>query len=210
MQIVKMPIPRRGVLKGAGALGVALLSPKLPIWSLAEAAPNARAPAMFVSLSSTLVGVPATFLEPQVIQDNYSTADVFYGLERLAGTAAVDALLVAWEGFPPGDPPSLKAEKLLTTGPRVRRDDAAGTFSRLTMLAWLYGVWYGGTEVTRNPAAAGFITDPEYRQDFIVSGRAYKNSWIWRIAQAHPMGFSQFNFGSWASAPPSLADYGIT
>lgn len=210
MPIDKLPIPRRNILAGAGALGVTLLAPKLPLWSLAEAAPVANAPASFRALSSALLGVPETSLEPLVQQDNYSTADVFYGLENLAGAAAVQAMLSEWNSYPPGMPAQVRADRLLKGTGTVLRPDAVGTFSRLTMLSWLYGVWYGGTEVQRNSAATNFITDPAYRQDFIISGRAYKNSWIWRIAQAHPMGFSQFNFGSWASPPPTLTNYGIT
>ena len=209
MPIDQLPIPRRNILAGAGALGVTLLAPKLPLWSLAEAAPAVRAPASFTALSSALVGVPEKSLEPLVQQDNYSTADVFYGLENLAGAAAVQTMLAEWESYPPGMPAQVRADRLLKSG-TVLRSDAVGTFSRLTMLAWLYGVWYGGTEVQRNSAASRYIVDPAYRQDFIISGRAYKNSWIWRIAQSHPMGFSQFNFGSWASPPPTLTDDGIT
>ncbi len=188
MPIDQLPIPRRNILAGAGALGVTLLAPKLPLWSLAEAAPAVRAPASFTALSSALVGVPEKSLEPLVQQDNYSTADVFYGLENLAGAAAVQTMLAEWESYPPGMPAQVKADRLLKSG-TVLRPDAVGTFSRLTMLAWLYGVWYGGTEsATRNSAASRYIVDPAYRQDFIISGRAYKNSWIWRIAQSHPMG----------------------
>jgi hypothetical protein len=212
MQIVKLPIPRRGVLKGAGALGAVLLAPKLPLWSLAEAAPRAAAPPQFLQLSSALLGISANSLDSatQAKQDDLSTSDVFYSLETLAGPSGVQALIEAWNNFPPGMPNVERAARMLQILETQRfRPDAVGTFARLTMFAWLFGVWYGGTETTRNPIAAQWITNPDYQQDFLISGRAYKNGWIWRIAQAHPMGFSQFSFGSWASPAPSLSNYGI-
>lgn len=211
MQIIKLPIPRRTVLKGAGALGAILLAPKLPLWSLAEAAPVASAPPQFLQISSALLGIADEALEPVrtgATQDNLSTSSVFYSLETLAGPLAAQEMIAVWNSFPPDMPYYQRARALLGSGTTIR-PDAAGTFSRLTMLAWLFGVWYGATEINRNPRAELYISNPAYRQDFLISGRAYKNGWIWRIAQAHPMGFSQFAFGSWASPPPTLTEYGI-
>lgn len=204
-------IPRRGILKGAGVLGGILLAPKLPMWSLAEAAPSARAPASFTDLSSTLLGIAPTVINPTVKPDDISLSDVYYDLGNIAGAAAMNALIAEYDRLVgSSNPPSVIARVLLTEAGGTLRPDAIGTFARLTMLMWLYGVWYGGTEVSRNPQAPTYITDANYRVDFIVSSRAYKAGWIWRIAQSHPMGFSQFNFGSWASPPPTLADYGIS
>ena len=31
--------------------------------------------------------------------------------------------------------------------------------------------------------------------------------WIWRILQAHPMGYSMMRFGYWANKPPPLERY---
>jgi hypothetical protein len=206
-------IPRRTILKSAGVLGTVLLAPKLPLWSLAEAAPSRRAPDNFAAMSSTLMGVPFRSLQPIIEQDNIPMSDVYYNLCMIAGPAATTALLAQYDQFVGfGLNAQTIANFLLTTGgvPPRPNLDSNGTFSRLSLLAWLYGVWYGGTEIARNPAAAAYITDPDYHQDFLVSGRAYKNGWIWRIAQSHPMGFSQFNFGTWATDAPTLRQYGVT
>lgn len=203
---------RRGILKSAGVLGGILLAPKLPMWSLAEAKPLNKAPADYLGASSALLGIPVSELDPVLKQDDISLADVYYGLANTAGPMALANMLSYYRFLADrGDTPQQIGQALLSQGGdgTTARDDPIGCFARLTMLQWLFGVWYGGTEVARIPNSTGSITDAAYRTDFIVSGRAYKSGWIWRIAQSHPMGFSQFNFGSWASEPPSLADYGI-
>jgi hypothetical protein len=206
-------LQRRGILKSAGALGTILLAPKLPMWSLAEAKPLRKAPPDYLGASSALLGVPESALDPILKQDDISLADVYYGLAEIAGPDGLGQMLSVYRVFlEQGYSAQEIGQRLLS----INGDGAlptpspAACFSRLTMLQWLFGVWYGGTEVDRMPVSSGYITDPAYRTDFIVSGRAYKSGWIWRIAQSHPMGFSQFNFGSWASVPPSLDDYGIS
>ena len=73
------------------------------------------------------------------------------------------------------------------------------------MLMWLYGVWYGGTETARMPDAAAVI-GADHRTDLVVSVRAYRNGWIWRLAQARPMGVAG-EPGSWAEAPRPRDDF---
>jgi hypothetical protein len=198
--------PRRSVLKGAGALSSILLAPKLPLWSLAEAKPAASAPTDYVNLSSDLLGIAAATINPSVSEDDVFLADVFYSLGLQAGPGSMQDMLTIYGRL--SGTAAQKAQAMLVAPGGGIRTDPAGIFARLTMMCWLFGVWYGGTEVSRNYIAARYIAAP-YQNDFIVSARAYKAAWIWRIAQAHPMGFSQFNFGSWASPPPSLTDYGI-
>ena len=93
------------------------------------------------------------------------------------------------------------AGRLLADGGRPRADDV-GALARLTMLMWLYGVWYGGTETARMPGSAAVI-GPDHRTDLVVSVRAYRNGWIWRLAEARPMGVAGAP-GAWAQAPPGL------
>ena len=41
----------------------------------------------------------------------------------------------------------------------------------------------------------------------IISPAAYTQGWTWRVAQAHPMGYSELRFGYWAQDPLPLDDY---
>lgn len=198
-------ISRRKLIGSAGAMGAAMLVPGLPLWAKAEEAPAETAPADFVGASSALTGIDTVDLTPTVAQDGVWLADQFYSLLFEAASGPALGLTYDYAQYvAQGYSPQQIGQLLLTDGQGGPRMDATGTGARLTMLMWLLGVWYGGTEATRMPYSARFIVDT-YRHDLVVSARAYKNGWIWRFAQAHPMGFSNFNFGSWADQPPSLS-----
>ena len=199
-----MTITRRSVIRGAGAAGSLLLAGGLPLWARGEQAPDEPAPADYVRLSAALLGVDAARLEPDARAGEAPLADTFHALCREAAPAALDALVAAYgAAAADGDGPPAIARRLLADG-REPRPDAVGALARLTMLMWLYGVWYGGTETTRMPAGAEAV-DPDHRTDFVVSVRAYRNGWIWRFAQARAMGVAGAP-GAWAEPPPSLAE----
>ena len=61
------------------------------------------------------------------------------------------------------------------------RPDGVGALARLTMLMWLYGVWYGGMETARMPGSVSLPRLPAQRTDAVVSVHAYRNAWIWRV-----------------------------
>ena len=209
-----MTLTRRSIIRGAGATGSLLLAGGLPLWARGGQPPDEPAPADYLRLSSALLGVEAARLEPEARGGETPLADTFHGLCREAAPAATAALLTAWrEAAPRGvtagaaarvaaDPAA--AGRLLADGARPRAD-GVGALARLTMLMWLYGVWYGGTETARMPAS-GEAIDPDHRTDLVVSVRAYRNGWIWRIAQARPMGVAGAP-GAWAEAPPGLAEF---
>ena len=41
----------------------------------------------------------------------------------------------------------------------------------------------------------------------MISPKAYTQGWVWRVAQAHPMGYSDMQFGYWTREPPPLSDF---
>jgi hypothetical protein len=40
----------------------------------------------------------------------------------------------------------------------------------------------------------------------VLTPAAYTQGWAWRVAQAHPMGYSELRFGYWADQPFSLSE----
>lgn len=197
-----MTFTRRSIIRGAGAAGSLLVAGGLPLWARGEQPPGEPAPADYLRLSSTLLGVEAARLEPDARAGETPLADTFHGLCREAAPAATAALLAAWrEAAPRGEAAPAAAGHLLADGGRPRTD-GVGALARLTMQMWLCGVWYGGTETARMPASAGAI-DPGHRTDFVVSVHAYRNGWLWRFAQARPIGVAG-EPGAWSEAPPSL------
>ena len=204
-----MLLTRRTVMQGAA--GSLLLVGGLPVWARGEQPPDESAPLDYRRLSAALIGADPARLEPEARAGEVALADAFHALCREAAPDATAALLAAWrEAAPPGGPaPGGEAEagaagRLLTGGGRPR-EDGIGTMARLTMLMWLYGVWYGETETARVPDSAGVI-GPDHRTDLVVSVRAYRNGWIWRLAQARPMGVAGAP-GDWAETPPGLDEF---
>jgi hypothetical protein len=202
-------IDRRSVLK-SGLFGV--LMPNLPIWPTDAVAqtidPEARA--NFVALSQALTGIPATALDPVVAPDDASMVESYFDVLNTVNSAAFQALLkrYASDSSAGATDPDI-AKKYLGENKATLPTDATGTFSRLTVLLWMFGVYYGGTEIALNPIASDGAIPAPYNRDYVVSARAYSEGWIWRIGQTHPMGISRFGYGSWGAPPPSLADYGI-
>ena len=210
-----MTLTRRSIIRGAGAAGSLLAAGGLPLWARGEQPAGEPAPADYLRLSSALLGVEAARLEPEARAGETPLADTFHGLCREAAPGATAALLAAWREAAPrgaaaagaaasGAAAPAAGGRLLADG-GLPRADGVGALARLTMQMWLCGVWYGGTETARMPASAGAI-DPGHRTDFVVSVRAYRNGWLWRFAQARPIGVAG-EPGAWSEAPPSLDEF---
>ncbi|MEX0164877.1 sorbitol dehydrogenase [Pseudomonas brassicacearum] len=149
----------------------------------------------FVGLSSALIGISADRLAPQIdpvglppIFLDYVTARV--PSDVLSALLSQYATLVA-EHLPPDQ----IAQQILKFNmqPTIPRTVLT---ARSIMKLWLLGVWYQPFDM------APFKKD----DSAVVSDQAYIHSWAWKIAQAHPMGYSESFFGYWNSAPSSLED----
>ncbi len=200
-----MTLTRRSIIKGAGAAGSLLLAGGLPIRTEAEQPVVQTAPDDYVRLSSALLGVEPSVLEPPPRPGVPSLADTFHALCNEAAPVALAALRAEFSAVAAGGsaPPAV-ARRLLESGGSPR-PDGVGALARLTMLMWLYGVWYGGMETTRMPGSAAFL-DPAHRTDMVVSVHAYRNAWIWRFAQTSPAGVAGAP-GAWSEPPPDLARF---
>ena len=143
----------------------------------------------FIDLSSALTGLASDKLAPQIDPINLSPL-FFATAEQGLGTAVLSSLLEQYATLKSqGKTPDQIAAAVLAN---PTSQTALG--SRSIMKLWLLGMWY-------QPFDQG---DQHTGDQHVVSDQAYKESWAWRIAQAHPMGYSQFHFGYWAEQPPSL------
>jgi hypothetical protein len=73
--------------------------------------------------------------------------------------------------------------------------------ARSIMLAWYLGAWYDPDVLQTYDSPKPPDAAIPFR---IVSPAAYTQGWTWRVAQAHPMGYSDLTFGYWSKAPPPL------
>jgi len=77
--------------------------------------------------------------------------------------------------------------------------------ARSIVLMWYLGAWYDPDDlkILAEPPAS----PPEVSHK-VISAKAYTQGWVWRVAQAHPMGSSDMQFGYWQRKPnPERPDF---
>jgi hypothetical protein len=142
----------------------------------------------FVNLSALLTGIAADKLAPAL--DPKNVKQIYYDYIDAQDSAAFQQLLSIYAANA-AQPPATIADILFN------QSGASICFlARSVMLAWYLGSWYAPADL-----AQGLPTN------VVISSIAYTQGWSWNVAQAHPMGYSNFQFGYWASTPPSLSDY---
>jgi hypothetical protein len=85
-------------------------------------------------------------------------------------------------------------------------DVDAKYLARSIVLMWYLGAWYDPAEL--KALRKDLPTDPTRIPKFeVVSPKAYTQAWALRVAQAHPMGFSEMQFGYWTRPPNPRTDF---
>lgn len=77
----------------------------------------------------------------------------------------------------------------------VQANDDTKYLARSIVLMWYLGAWYDPVELFKAPVDGKFIPFK------VISSKVYTQGWVWRIAQAHPMGYSDMQFGYWSRLP---------
>jgi hypothetical protein len=77
-------------------------------------------------------------------------------------------------------------------------DDNTKFLARSLVLLWYLGSWYKPGDLKTNSATPGTraVTPSE-----VVSAKTYTQGLIWQIVGAHPMGYSNLQFGYWSRDP---------
>jgi hypothetical protein len=91
-------------------------------------------------------------------------------------------------------------------------DDDTKFLARSIVLLWYLGSWYKPGDLKTNSATPGTraVTPSE-----VVSAKTYTQGLIWQIVGAHPMGYSNLQFGYWsrdprdASNPAEKSNFGL-
>jgi Membrane bound FAD containing D-sorbitol dehydrogenase len=173
-----------------------------------------------VAAGTMATAIGATQLAEPAVADDAADLDLFVKLS--AALTGIDALLLA----PARDPLQIKrayfkqaksdpAFERLMQIVRANQTDPVGAaeiimnnndpkikyLGRSIILAWYLGAWYSPLALAQTPPPASGL------QFTIISPTAYTQAWAWRVAQAHPMGYSEFRFGYWSDEPPSIDDF---
>lgn len=190
---------RRTVLAGAAAATAAVSIGATDTPVTAQTADDMVA---FVELSAALTGIAAGKL---------ATANFDTKAPTPPNSDPVDIKRVYFDRASKARPPFFRrllqivrdAQKL----PEPRRPDAiieqvAATsetkyLARSIVLMWYLGAWYDPGDL-QNAAELPDHPAPPFK---VISSKAYTQAWALRVAQAHPMGFSEMQFGYWARPP---------
>jgi len=143
----------------------------------------------FVKISAALTGIHEKKLAPDV--DPVQVKHDYFNQAK--SDPGFGALMQIARDTPDADS---AAEKIMNNA-----DPQIKYLGRSIILAWYLGVWYEPTVLAQVPAP--FPVNPLK----VVSPVAYTQGWVWRVAQAHPMGYSEQRFGYWSDEPLSLGDF---
>jgi hypothetical protein len=147
----------------------------------------------FVELSAALTGVDPKKLAPDVDPINVKQ-ELFDKARTEAGDTFAQALAIAGN-----TPANILGDVLLNQSGEDLR-----FLCRSIMLLWFLGQWFAPADLKRyagpNPPVSPIPTE-------VISSKAYTQGWIWKVAQSHPMGYSDWRFGYWNSQPPPLNDF---
>jgi len=176
---------RRVILIRAAA--VATSAAIAPLATTRSLAADADAMPLFIRMSVALTGLPEGKLNPK---RNTLRVNVTL-LDRASADASFTQLLKICR-----DNPQLSGDAL-AKAIFAQADERGSRLARSIMLSWYLGAWYQPDSLKEAP----------FLPYEVPSSDAYTQAWAWRVAQAHPMGYSEFFYGYWNGDPIPLADY---
>jgi hypothetical protein len=155
------------------------------------AADDAADLGLFVKLSGALTGIDEARLAPPV--DPIQVKHDYFNQAKL--DPAFDSLMQIIRADPAN--PTAAADKVMNNAdPRIKY------LGRSIILAWYLGAWYEPKTLQQPPPPI-----PPVPAQKVISPAAYTQAWTWRVAQAHPMGYSELRFGYWSDDPAALNDF---
>ena len=196
-------VSRRAMLAGAVATTAAAAVGASDIPAYARTAdPNAGPEMMaFLVLSHALTGIKLSSLAPEitvntvdVLQsdpgvDPFNIKNDYFNWINACAAPAFERLLQIAKDHPKSTTDIIDA---------VNAGDDTKFLARSIVLLWYLGSWYKPEDLKKS-LAPGAPRVPIPSQ--VVSAKAYTLGLVWQIAQAHPMGYSNLQFGYWSREP---------
>ena len=153
----------------------------------------------FVGLSAILTGYDANVIAPKVdpLEDNsiaqqylrlmLARADNEIFLQVLALTGSIMSSMPDPAGDPWSWTDAIKQQVTEQVKSLILVDDDMASMTRRMTRLWYLATWY--------------TNEPPDGEGLVVSMEAYQQGLAWPTFQAHPMGYSELDFGYWAAAP---------
>jgi len=189
----------------AGAVATTAVAAVLPLATAAYAADPATDMIAFLLLSEALTGVSRQTLAPELVEDKNEILNSDPGVDPIN----IKNTYFKWIG---DHDPTSSFGKLLQLAkdnrqslgniiPKVNGSaDDMVCLARSIVLLWYLGSWYEPDDLKNK------VASPRVK---VVSPRAYTQGLVWRVAGAHPMGYSNLQFGYWSRDPRDPSSPGL-
>src|SRR5262245_59000244 len=182
-------VTRRTVVGGAAVAGAATAIGTVPAAGQVQADIED-----FKAISEILTGIKATSLvtgDPIKIHLVYAqkamTDPDFQGV--------FPQLLTAYRNNKDKKPDEIADALLNKSGTDVRY------LARNIIIAWYMGSWCRKKDLMDYDAPPPDRLPRNQISHTVISPAAYTQGWVWRVAGAHPMGYSDLRFGYWGQDP---------
>lgn len=196
--IPALKISRRAMV--AGMVATTAVAAILPLSNSAFAQTSDEDMVAFLVLSAALTGVDIHTLAPEFSRGSGDILSSDPGIDpiniksayfRQAKTAAAfDKLLqIAKDN-------RLSQNDIIA---KVNASDDTKFLARSIVLLWYLGSWYDPDGLNRASNHPESVDGPITQK--VLSPKAYSQGLVWLIAGAHPMGYSNLQFGYWSRNP---------
>jgi Membrane bound FAD containing D-sorbitol dehydrogenase len=211
-------ITRRALLSGmtataaTAALGSILALPPLALADTPESPEQT-----FSKLSASLTGIDQKILGPGV--DPLGLNHEIFAKVNEKNSATLQTMLEKFRAAGTDEERTAAVASMMAK-PAAGDDQTEKTrfLGRSIILAWYLGAWYEPEDLKRRfyePALKDQTHYSSYRRysksvlipHIVLSPNAYTASLVWRAMQAHPMGYSNLQFGYWAQNPPGINSF---
>lgn len=207
-------VSRRTMLTGAVATTAVVAALPFSGSNVAQAADaNAHADMVaFLLLSAALTGVRVVTLAPEFPEfkpgtdpkiilssdpgvDPFNVKDDYFAKIQARDATTFKGLLGIAKSHP------LSASDIVAAVQQA--SDDTKLLARSIVLLWYLGSWYDPDDLRRGASPPGTRT---FVASGVLSAKAYTQGLVWKIAQAHPMGYSNLQFGYWSRLPKDPND----
>jgi hypothetical protein len=190
-------VTRRGVLAGAAAATAAVSIGASDTPATAQAANEM---VTFVQLSAALTGIAARKLATPNFEapvPNSDPVDIKREYFQQVSKRPVFRSLLQITRDAQKLPEPQRADAIIE---QVKARPDTKYLARSIVLMWYLGAWYEPDHL-KTLVESPNPPPPTFK---VISSNAYTQAWALRVAQAHPMGFSEMQFGYWARPPSGL------